>query len=85
MIEGLILFVTCALETALCIYYYDSFTLYKWSKLYKIITFLVLTGFVVGNAVLFDVIPSEYYSIKLLTYIMIRTPKVFQASYNLHQ
>ena len=71
MIEGLILFVTCALETALCIYYYDSFTLYKWSKLYKIITFLVLTGFVVGNAVLFDVIPSEYYSIKLLTYIII--------------
>ena len=71
MIEGLILFVTCALETALCIYFYDSFTMYKWSKLHKIITFLILTGFVFGNAVLFEEIPGEYYSIKLLTYIII--------------
>ena len=71
MIEGLLLSVTCAIETALCIYYYDSFAPCKWSKIYKTISFLVLTGFVVGNAVLFEAIPGEYYPIKLLTYIII--------------
>lgn len=71
MIEGLILFITCAMETALCIYYYDSFMPYKRSKLHKLIAYFALTVFVVGNAALFEVIPSKYYSIKLLTYIFI--------------
>ena len=71
MIEGLILFITCAMETALCIYYYDSFMQYKSSKLHKLIAYFTLTVFVVGNAALFEVVPSKYYSIKLLTYIFI--------------
>lgn len=71
MIEGMVLFITCAMETALCIYYYDSFMLYIRSKRHKLIAFLTLTIFVVGNALLFEVIPSKYYSIKLLTYIII--------------
>ena len=71
MIEGLILFITCAMETALCIYYYDSFMQYKSSKLHKLIAYFTLTVFVVGNAELFEVVPSKYYSIKLLTYIFI--------------
>ena len=71
MIEGLILFIACAMETALCIYYYDSFMQYKRSKLHKLIAYFALTAFVVGNAALFEVVPSKYYSIKLLTYIII--------------
>ncbi len=71
MMEGIVLFITCAIETALCIYYYDSFMLYKRSKLHKVIAFLTLSAFVVGNAMLFEALPSRYYFIKLLTYIVI--------------
>ena len=50
---------------------YDSFMQYKRPKLHKLIAYFTLTVFVVGNAALFEVVPSKYYSIKLLTYIFI--------------
>lgn len=69
MIEWAITVIACAMETGLCIFYYDSFMINVMTKLQKVISFIILCAVVIGNATLFDVIPGEYYSIKLLTYI----------------
>ena len=74
MTEWLILFLTCSLEMALCMYYYDSFMVFRWGKSLRIISFFLFTAVGAGNAALFEIIPGKYYPIKLLTYIAIHMP-----------
>lgn len=71
MTAWLVFISTCVFETALCIYYYDSFIFFKWGKIQKLISFILLALSVGGNSALFEKIPNEYYSIKLITYIAI--------------
>ena len=51
--------------------YYDSFIEYKGNKLHKLLSYIVIVMLLIGNALLFEIIPEQYYPIKLLPYITI--------------
>ena len=71
MMDFVVLFITVLIETAVCIFYYDSFIEYKGNKLHKLLSYIVIVMLLIGNALLFEIIPEQYYPIKLLPYIAI--------------
>ena len=71
MMDFVLLFITAFIETAVCIFYYDSFMEYKGNKLHKLLSCIVIAMLLIGNALLFAIIPEKYYPIKLLPYIAV--------------
>lgn len=71
MMDFVLLFITAFIETAVCIFYYDSFMEYKGNKLHKLLSYIVIAMLLIGNALLFAIIPEKYYPIKLLPYIAV--------------
>ncbi len=69
MMDFVVLFITAFIETAVCIFYYDSFMEYKGNKLHKLLSYIVIAMLLIGNALLFEIIPEQYYPLKLLPYI----------------
>ena len=69
MMDFVVLFIMAFIETAVCIFYYDSFMEYKGNKLHKLLSYIVIAMLLVGNALLFEIIPEQYYPLKLLPYI----------------
>ena len=60
MTAWLVFISTCVFETALCIYYYDSFIFFKWGKIQKLISFILLALSVGGNSALFEMHIAAY-------------------------
>ncbi len=68
--DFVVLLITGFFETVVCIFYYDSFIEFKGNKPHKFLSYIVMTMLLVGNALLFQIIPEQFYPIKLLPYIV---------------
>lgn len=71
MMGWLLFFITCALETALAIYYYDSIMVNKWGGIHRALSIVILFVASVGNAMLIELLSHGFFPIKLLTLIAI--------------
>ncbi len=68
--DFVVLLITGFFETVVCIFYYDSFIEFKGNKPHKYLSYIVMTMLLVGNALLFQIIPEQFYPVKLLPYIV---------------
>ena len=71
MMGWLLFFITCALETALAIYYYDSIMVNKYGGIRKALSFVILFVAGAGNAMLIELLSQGFFPIKLLTLIAV--------------
>ena len=71
MMGWLLFFITCALEAALAIYYYDSIMVNKWGGIRKALSYVILFAASAGNAMMIELLSQVFFPVKLLTLIVI--------------